>query len=76
MAKVVVSIPMKISFFNVVLSRVYIQKKFRLIELWMQGSSMEKIDFSEIIWITYEFMKLIIVDHYFVCELHPFLFNE
>jgi hypothetical protein len=31
----------------------------------MQGGYLQKVDFSEIAWITNEFPKLIIVDYYF-----------
>jgi hypothetical protein len=31
----------------------------------MQGGFSQKIDFYEIVWIIYEFLELIIVDHYF-----------
>jgi hypothetical protein len=51
--------------FNIVGNRFYIPKKYRLIELRMQGGYLRKIDFSEMVWIIYEFPKLIIVDHYF-----------
>jgi hypothetical protein len=63
LVKVVVLISMSLSI-SIVWDKFYIKKK-GLIEIWMQGGYPKKIDFYEIVLITQEFPKLIIVDHYF-----------
>jgi hypothetical protein len=47
-SKVVVAILVKISLPNIVGNKFYIPKKYRLIELRVQGGYLQKIDFSKI----------------------------